>query len=674
MVVTGTRRIPGTWWRWGGILVLLGLGYLLWGWTLRPEPTVPPVQHVLDLGGLSQVAPDRVAPYLGMLRDDTGQWTLEDTLQKPERLQVQREVIADGYHQSRIYWINLKLRASDAERLVWWLRVERAYLDEVRLWHFEPSGALRGGPWTAGDLVRPEGAQLSPVPAFQLDLTAPGEHLVVMRVATGSTAWIPVSLMDHELVPRRAARELIPIAVLLGASVVVVAMSLAAGLLLRERVYLSYSALIASNAVVWACVTGWAHVMVFGMEPPWAERTTASAIALSSALGPWLYFTLLSLGRYQPALQRVLRVNAVLVGVLGGGLPWFGFNGRFTEMVLWDLTAVQVLVTGALALAWRQLDTASRLLAVAVVIMSSLTSVNSMAALGWVRPLPLAEMAGPLAHLMHLALLVPYMLHATLRERRTAIASSKRAQAAEVENRMREEALEDKSSLVAMLAHEIRTPLAVMEASIQSLRWVDEDAPTERSQRYERIARALRRLSGLIELVVSRNRVDVSQWHHHAEDLNVGALCHVAIDELGDEAKARVELRLSDNLPLVHADGRMLLYAVQNLLDNALKYAPTLTPVGLDVRPEAGEGGQPGVAWRVTDQGPGVREEDRERIFQKYYRSASTPEVPGLGLGLYLVRQIIQRHGGHVHVENHSTEVGTCMRCWLPIKTAMATP
>ena len=58
---------------------------------------------------------------------------------------MQREVIADGYHQSRIYWINLKLRASDAERLVWWLRVERAYLDDVRLWHFEPGGALRAG-------------------------------------------------------------------------------------------------------------------------------------------------------------------------------------------------------------------------------------------------------------------------------------------------------------------------------------------------------------------------------------------------------------------------------------------------------------------------------------------------------------------------------------------------
>lgn len=669
----GTRSFPGTWGRAGWIPALLVLGWALLAWAVRPAGPLPPGPGLLDLGGLSAVAPADVAPHLGVLRDDTGLWTLEDTLRQPERLTAQRRVIADGYQSQRVYWIRLRLRATDTERLQWWLRVERAYLDDVRLWHFEPGGALRGGPWQAGDLVRPSGAQLAPVPAFALDLTAPGEHLVVLRVATGSTAWIPVSLVGQDLVPRRAAMELVPVALLIGASLVVVLMALVAGLWLRERVYLSYAALITTNAVVWACITGWAHVMLFGQEPPWAERTTASAIALSAALGPWLYFRLLGLNRLLPLWSRLLSANALALALLGGGLPWMGFNGRFTEVVLWDLSGCQVLVLLALLVAWRRLEVPSRLLAVAVMSMSLLTAVNSLAALGWVPLLPQAEAAGPLAHLMHLALLVPYLLHETLRERRAAQASDQRAQAAEVENRMREEALEDKTSLVAMLAHEIRTPLAVMEASIQSLALVDDPPPPERAQRYERIGRALRRLSGLVELVVSRNRVDVSQWHHHAEDLDPGELGRRAIDELGDEARARVDMRRPSDLPAVHADGRMLLYVLQNLLDNALKYAPSLTPVVLEVCAEAGPGGGPGVAWRVRDQGPGIRAEDHDRIFQKYYRSGSAPEVPGLGLGLYLVRQIVQRHGGSVRVEPQAGPSGTCMCCWLPLQP-LSTP
>src|SRR5690606_900518 len=116
------------------------------------------------------------------------------------------------------------------------------------------------------------------------------------------------------------------------------------------------------------------------------------------------------------------------------------------------------------------------------------------------------------------------------------------------------------------------------------------------------------------------------------------------------------------------ADERMLRFALLNLLDNALKYSPLSMPVGVRIAPAAHDG-RPGCRWTVEDRGRGIPAGDHERIFQKYFRSHEVSEKPGLGLGLYLVRQIVQRHRGWVRAVPRPPGEGACLECWLPCRS-----
>src|SRR5262249_34943571 len=105
----------------------------------------------------------------------------------------------------------------------------------------------------------------------------------------------------------------------------------------------------------------------------------------------------------------------------------------------------------------------------------------------------------------------------------------------------------------------------------------------------------------------------------------------------------------------VKADPVLLERAVSNLLDNAIKYSPDGAPIEVSVR-----GGE----VIVTDHGPGIAEEDLPRVFDRFYRSATARAKPGAGLGLAIVREAAEAHGGTASAE--STSSGARFRLTLP--------
>ena len=110
----------------------------------------------------------------------------------------------------------------------------------------------------------------------------------------------------------------------------------------------------------------------------------------------------------------------------------------------------------------------------------------------------------------------------------------------------------------------------------------------------------------------------------------------------------------------VHADPRLTEIAVGNLLENAVKYSPQGSTVVVEVAPRVD-----GVEVAVTDEGPGVPAEDRERVFEKYHRAGNTTGTAGAGLGLHLVRSITDAHGGSVRCDAGAAGGGRFV-IWLP--------
>ena len=187
-------------------------------------------------------------------------------------------------------------------------------------------------------------------------------------------------------------------------------------------------------------------------------------------------------------------------------------------------------------------------------------------------------------------------------------------------------------SLLANASHELRSPLARMKMAVSML----DDASPEQQQRLKHeIDTNVAELDALVEEVLLASRLDAVQRVDRRDPVDLLALAA--------EEGARVDAAVDGASVTVPGDERLLRRALRNLLENARRYAGDDVTVLV-----ASHGNQASV--QVCDRGPGVPEAQRERIFEAFYRLPGHAEqAGGVGLGLSLVKQIAERHGGSVH-------------------------
>jgi two-component system phosphate regulon sensor histidine kinase PhoR len=207
------------------------------------------------------------------------------------------------------------------------------------------------------------------------------------------------------------------------------------------------------------------------------------------------------------------------------------------------------------------------------------------------------------------------------------------------------------SDFVAAVSHEFRTPLAAMCHLTESLEEgrVDED---RRPVYYRTLARENRRLTKMVEDLLDFARMESGRQVYRKEELEVGDLVRGVVDAVSEEALTsgrRIHLELPAGERRVRGDGEALARAVRNLLDNAVKYSPAASPVRVEV---SAEGQQ--VAVSVRDEGDGITKTEQRRIFGKFVRGSSSRDlnVKGTGIGLAMVRHIVEAHGGSVVVDS----------------------
>lgn len=219
----------------------------------------------------------------------------------------------------------------------------------------------------------------------------------------------------------------------------------------------------------------------------------------------------------------------------------------------------------------------------------------------------------------------------------------------------------EQDQLLALIGHEIRTPVAVIQAAADSLRMLDATAENpERGRRYERIHNATRRINAMIALAGRRDsRSAFAGDNPQVADLVL--LTQEVIQELAPADQVRVRFIHSQSAMKVFVGVELMRFVLLNLLDNACKYSPPGTEIRAELQQEANSE----VVWTICDQGAGVPEAEQERIFDKFYRSQDHQSSPGLGLGLYIARTSVDRFGGQLtYVGGVSS--GACFRIVLP--------
>ena len=205
-------------------------------------------------------------------------------------------------------------------------------------------------------------------------------------------------------------------------------------------------------------------------------------------------------------------------------------------------------------------------------------------------------------------------------------------------------------SLLANASHELRSPLARLKMAVGMM---EGSSPERRDKLKQEIDRDIRELDVLIDEVLLASRLDAR-----------ASIEREPVDLLGlaAEEAARVDAVLDGEAVSVRGEERLLRRALRNLLENARRYGGSEAPEITVRRAGAGQ-----VEIRVCDHGPGVPPAQRERIFEPFYRLPGHAEhAGGVGLGLSLVRQIADRHGGRVRCEDRIPGPGSCFVFTLP--------
>lgn len=203
---------------------------------------------------------------------------------------------------------------------------------------------------------------------------------------------------------------------------------------------------------------------------------------------------------------------------------------------------------------------------------------------------------------------------------------------------------------VANVSHELRTPLTAIRGYVEAL---EDGAGPEDSQRFlEIIGRHTQRMERLVSDLLRLARLDAGQETLDIVPCDTLTLIHAVVGDVSpslESRRQRVEIEVAPGAETVRGDPAKLHDALRNLVANASTYAPESTVVRVEARPVDGR-----VALAVSDEGPGIPEEDLLRVFERFYRvdKSRARDPGGTGLGLAIVRHLAELHGGSVRAAN----------------------
>ena len=224
---------------------------------------------------------------------------------------------------------------------------------------------------------------------------------------------------------------------------------------------------------------------------------------------------------------------------------------------------------------------------------------------------------------------------------------------------------------VANVSHELRTPVAVIRANAETLLAGAKDEPVIATKLMEGLHRNAERLARILADLLDLSRLDAGQYRLELAPVPLRAVAEQSLTAIEPQAAKRgvtVEVAVPEELA-VRADAKALDQVLVNLIDNGVKYTRPDGHVWVAARPD-GDAGEH-VRVEVRDDGPGIADKHRERVFERFYRAdpSRAREAGGTGLGLSIVKHLVESMGGEVGVEANAPR-GSVF--WLRLPRAQA--
>ena len=220
-----------------------------------------------------------------------------------------------------------------------------------------------------------------------------------------------------------------------------------------------------------------------------------------------------------------------------------------------------------------------------------------------------------------------------------------------------------KSSLVSTVSHELRTPLAAIKGYATTL--LADDVEWDRESQREFltiISDESDRLSSLVNNLLDLSRIEAGSLMLSRDECDLDEIIQRAASQAQLQPGNKLEVQIEANMPKLFADRPRLETVLRNLIENSVKYAGEHATIHIDVKSQSEN-----IIFRVSDDGPGIPEEESQRIFESYYQvNAGLARISGgAGLGLAICQGLIRAHGGEIWVENQ--EQGACIVFSIPL-------
>lgn len=237
------------------------------------------------------------------------------------------------------------------------------------------------------------------------------------------------------------------------------------------------------------------------------------------------------------------------------------------------------------------------------------------------------------------------------------------ARALEIELEKEREIIELKERFTSMVSHEFRTPLTVILSSVSIVQsYFDKLGMDTILKHMDRVSKQVERMVRMLDNVLAISRNNAGHTEFNPEPLNIIPFCQGLLEtaRLIDHGEHRFIFKPNGTALTVLADPVLLEHVFSNLLSNAVKYSPAGTTITLTVNQTPQE-----VIFKVKDQGIGIPANDQTRLFQAFHRAENVGGINGTGLGLVVVKQNVEAHGGDISFHSEEGQ-GTTFTVRLP--------
>lgn len=656
------------------------------------------------LAAVVNIDPDKGHYELGAsvswLRDAEGRLDIADVMARKD-FTAGSEAPSFGYTPDTV-WLKLSLKQSRPENVDWILDLSPAFLDNIDVFRVQEDAVTSVGnfgdhrPWRDRDWRWRNSA-------LPLQLSSDTPTTYYFRIQSSSSLALGPVLYRADIFPQAVTAQVLVLAVAIASGLMTMALSLLFFLMLRDRLYWYLFLYVTAFAYCVVMFEGLLHFILRPENPvvlEWLQVLLQSvgAIALFRFTS-----TILDLPLHLPRINRITGKLVTATSIVGILLMLAG-HYQLSIPLLWLVIALLCLTTPVVSLL---LAPRLGLTAYLYGVTFAAIALGSAFRFSWIfgasGPTLLSETNLPVGMFLHVFLLFIILPVRYIRLEKTMKANNElalrrisetgaqlqklvaektdqlndtnlllseqllqsRQQRDELErtrDRLNTALQEEKKAhfeqrrFMRMVAHEFRTPLAVIGMA-NDLIDAEPSLPTEQVRRNsERIRTASERMASLINQALREDKLECIDWRKNAAPVQVADLLRMAVSygEMVSAGRHVFSLELDDDLQIL-SDQELLLTALNNIVDNAVKYSPPGTRICVG----ALQADDDSVQLYVRDQGRGMNKQEVADVLQKYFRAQSSEGIPGMGLGLYLVDRIVRLHNAELIITSELGQ-GTC--------------